>query len=340
MYYECTSADEGHVDNMAGKSGGQGFHHRAGVQEAIAQAVAEGENYYTLSYSPTKTSYDGKLRTIRVAINRNDYRVRFRQHYFADDPSTLYRPEAVPSPDIVLPGASITTPWLVGRVSGLDHAESREPITAGMRYGGPELDGLIFEAHVTARGRPTKASEEQMKQLENYKSFRDENTERYMWNLAQQQLKTQNHGQILLSSLPPPDQVYLQGFSIDYSIAASQLGLTGAADGKLIANLEIAVLAFDDRGKEVTGIKDTVSFAAHAAQAQGSPASEYRIQQTLDVPERASVLRIAMRDVSRNKVGSAEIPIWAISNPYQRRRLEIPVIAEDGRHETKAGHAP
>lgn len=102
----------------------------------------------------------------------------------------------------------------------------------------------------------------------------------------------------------------------------------------------IAVLAFDERGKEVTGIKDTVSLAVHVAQLQGSPASEYHIEQTLDVPERASVLRIAMRDVSRNEVGSAEILIWAISNPYQRRRLEIPVIAEDGRREKKSGHAP
>jgi hypothetical protein len=72
---------------MAGKSGGQAFHRKAGIRGAIAQAVAEGENYYTLSYSPAKRKFDGKVRTIRVAINRKEYRVRFRQHYFADDPS-------------------------------------------------------------------------------------------------------------------------------------------------------------------------------------------------------------------------------------------------------------
>jgi hypothetical protein len=339
-YYECTGADGIRIDNMAGKSGGQVFHHRGGIREEIAQAVAEGENYYTVSYSPAKRRFDGKLRTIRVAINEKHYQVRFRRQYFADDPSTVYRPGTEPTPDIVLPGTSITTPWNVGRVSGLDHSGPGEPIEAGMRYGGPELDGLIFEAHLAAKGRPVKATREQMKQLENYESFRDESIEQHMPNLTKEELKTQHHGQTLLSPLPSPHQLYLQGFSIDYSIAASQLGSTTAADGKLNANLEIAVLAFDKRGKRVTGIKDTIYFAVDAAQSQLLPASDYRMQQTFDIPERASVLRIAIRDVSRNKVGSVEIPIGAISNPYRRRRLEIPVVAGDDGQEKKSRHAP
>lgn len=89
-FYKCTGAKGIRVDSMAGKSGGQAFHRRGEIREAIAQAVAEGENYYTLSYSATK-KFDGKLRTIRVAINQKVYQVRFRQHYFADDPSTVYQ---------------------------------------------------------------------------------------------------------------------------------------------------------------------------------------------------------------------------------------------------------
>jgi VWFA-related protein len=339
MYYECTGAEGIRLDNMARKSGGQAFHHRGGIREAIAQTVAEGENYYTLSYSPTKIRFDGKLRTIRVAINRKEYQVRFRQHYFADDPSTVYRPGTEPSPDILLAGTSITTPWRVGRVSSSDLSGPDGPIAAGMRYGGPELDDVIFEAHVTAKDRPMKATEEQLKQLETYESFRDESAERAMWNLTKEELKTQHHGQTLLSSLPPPDQLYLQGFSIDYSIAASELVSTTTADSKLAVNLEIAVLAFDERGKRVTGTKDTISFTVLAAQLEGLQASGFRLQQTFDVPERASVLRIAVRDVSRNKVGSVEIPIWAISNPYQRRRLDIPVVAKDPERQKKSRHA-
>jgi len=330
MYYECKGAEGIRLNNMAGRSGGQAFHDRARIREEIAEAVAEGENYYTLSYSPTKSRFDGKLRTIRVGISRKEYQVRFRQHYFADDPSTVYRPGTETSPDIILPGSSITTPWKVGRVSGLDRSGPEEPIASGMRYGGPELDGVIFEAHVTPTGKPTMATEGQTRQLENYESFRDERAERAMMNLTKEEQKTQHHGQTLLTSLPPPDQLYLQGFSIDYSIAASQLGLTTAADGKSIAHLETAVLAFEERGKKVTGINDTITFIVPPAQLQPVQASGYRVQQTFDVPERASVLRIAVRDVSRNKVGSVEIPIRAISNPYQRRRLEIPVVAEDG----------
>jgi hypothetical protein len=64
------------------------------------------------------------------------------------------------------------------------------------------------------------------------------------------------------------------------------------------------------------------------------------MQQTLDVPERAAVLRIAVRDISRNKLGFVEIPVWAILNPHQRRRLEIPVRVEDGKRKKKSPHAP
>jgi hypothetical protein len=136
-YYECTGAVGIRLDSMAGKSGGQAFHRKAGIREAIAQAVAEGENYYTLSYSPAKRKFDGKVRTIRLAINRKEYRVRFRQHYFADDPSIVYRPGTEPSPDIVLlETRSVMTPWQIGRVSGLDNSGHEEPIVAGMRYGG------------------------------------------------------------------------------------------------------------------------------------------------------------------------------------------------------------
>lgn len=322
MYYECTGAQGIRLDNMATKSGGQAFHHRGDIREAIAHAVAEGENYYSLSYAPAKSQFDGKLRTIRVVITQKEYHVRFRQRYFADDPSTVYRPGTSPSPDIVLPGTSPTIPWEIGRVSGVDRSAPEGPIAAAMTYGGSESDGLIFEAHLAAKGRPTKATDEQLRQLQNYESFRDQSVERSMWNLM-------SNGQTFLALLPPPDQLYLQSFSIDYSIPASQLGLNTAADGKRIANLEIVVLAFDERGKRMTGINDTISFALHTSQLQALQASGYRMQQTFDVPERASVLRIAVRDVSQNKVGSVEIPIWAISNPYQRRRLEIPVTPDE-----------
>jgi VWFA-related protein len=324
MYYECKGAEGIRVDSMAARSGGQAFHNRGGIREEIAQAVAEGQNYYTLSYSPAKSKFDGKLRTIRIGISRKEYRVRFRQRYFADDPSTVFRPGTEASPDIILPGSSISTPWKVGRVFGLDRSGPGEPIAVGMRYGGPELDGVVFEAHVTPTGKPMKATESQMSKLGNYESFRDERAERAMMSLTKEEQRTQHHGQTLLSSLPPADEVYMQPLLIDYSIAASQLELATTADGKYIAHLEMAVLAFDERGKKVTGINDTITFTVPPAQFQLVQASGYRLQQSIDVPERAFVLRIALRDVSRNKVGSVEIPIWAISNPHKRRRLEIP----------------
>ena len=343
LYTECKSRGIG-LDGMAAHTGGRAFHGLDSIQEAMAQAVDEGTNHYTLSYVPAKGKLDGKLRNLKITIDQKDYEVRFRQRYWADDPVAVYRPGTEASPDVVLSGPACINP--PGQIAGIPSAmpiqicgdvplemvrvtsssdvnRSKESIDAAMRYGGPELTDLPFSVQITANGKPRKATAEQMAQLANFQSFRDDSVQRAMLNL------TKNKKTIVLNSLPAPDEVYLQSFSLDCSTPASDLKLTRAEDGKQAVYLEIAVLAFDERGKKVVGLKDTISikFSASELERFGKEGFHHRVE--FDVPERGVVLRVGVHDISQDKLGAVEIPVWAIKNPFRRQRLHVPALTDD-----------
>jgi VWFA-related protein len=315
------------LDSMALQSGGRAFHDPTHIQESIAQAVADGADYYTLAYSPTDTKLNGKLRSIKVVVDGKNYHALWRQKYFADDPATLFRTGTEASPDIVLPVRTGTVPWSVVRVSSLNHPledKSEEPILAAMKCGAPESRDIVFAAHVTPTTKPVKATPEQMEQLQDFESFRAERVEQAMLHLSKEEQKSQHNGRTVINTLPPPEPVFVQGYDIDYSIVPTQLTLTVLADGTQSASLEIAFLAYDDRGQKLAGIKEAIHITLNAEELQQFRGSLYKTHQAIIVPERMARLRLAVRDISQNKTGSLEIPEWSISSPFRRRRLEIP----------------
>jgi len=70
---------------LAPATGGKIFRLRNDVDTEIADSVAHGTTYYTLSYSPSNRNWDGKFRTIRVALSRPGLKVRTREGYYATE---------------------------------------------------------------------------------------------------------------------------------------------------------------------------------------------------------------------------------------------------------------
>src|SRR5215831_7198213 len=85
----AVAADHETMDELAEGSGGHAFYNTNGLAAAIATAVEDGANYYTLSYSPTNKKYDGRLRRIHVKLARRGYSLSYRRSYFADDEKTF-----------------------------------------------------------------------------------------------------------------------------------------------------------------------------------------------------------------------------------------------------------
>jgi hypothetical protein len=120
------------MNQVAQGTGGKAFYNSNGIGEAIATAVEQGSNYYTLSYSPINKHYDGKFRKIRVALTDKGYHLHYRPGYFADDP---YAP--------------------------VKNASARSISVTAMQHGSPESRQILFAVKVVPVGPKRKVDNPQ-----------------------------------------------------------------------------------------------------------------------------------------------------------------------------------
>ena len=318
------------LDTVASQTGGQAFHKADNIQPALAAAATDAANYYTIRYVPT-TKFDGKRREIKVVLAGKGYHLKYHETYFADDPAAVSRPDGNAVADVYLPNPTGPMPWIPLRIApeGSASNESQNPIAAAMGYAMPETQGIVFSAHIEPTQKPVQATPAQMAQLQDYESFKAERISKAMENLTKEdKKKTQHKGRTVLpplESLPAPDPVFLQPYSIDYSIPVAQLAFKKDATDNNTIKLEVAVLAYDALGKKVTGLQQVLEVSLSANELQQLQTSGYHLSENLDVPDRVTVLRLAVRDVSGEKIGSLEIPLWAVQSPYRRKQLRLPM---------------
>lgn len=67
-FQAATAAEQTAMQQIAADTGGRAFINTNGLADAVGHAVREGEDYYTLSYSPTNAAEDGSLRHIHVTL--------------------------------------------------------------------------------------------------------------------------------------------------------------------------------------------------------------------------------------------------------------------------------
>ncbi len=77
------------MERIAKDTGGRAWINSNDFSGGIEAAVEDGVMYYTLSYTPTNTSWHGELRKISVKLARAGYSLSYRQGYYADDPDSL-----------------------------------------------------------------------------------------------------------------------------------------------------------------------------------------------------------------------------------------------------------
>ena len=76
---------------MAEDTGGKAFVNTNNLTQAVTQAIANGSNYYTLSYTPGNVQWDGRFRAIKVKLAQGGLKLAYRNGYYADDPNDQNR---------------------------------------------------------------------------------------------------------------------------------------------------------------------------------------------------------------------------------------------------------
>lgn len=80
------------MEQIANDTGGMALFNTNGFKAAVASAVGNGENYYTLSYQPEEKNFDGDFRKIKVKVDDAKYDLEYRSGYYADLP---YKPNSL-----------------------------------------------------------------------------------------------------------------------------------------------------------------------------------------------------------------------------------------------------
>jgi VWFA-related protein len=143
-------SDYGMMETIARGTGGHAFAGSNSESGLIQKAIVHGESYYTLSYSPTNTNFDGSERTIQVELKRKGkYKLTYRTIYCAlsDDEAAKQKR-----------GDELQERFVV--------AKAADRLYANIEHGAPMLHDLLFSAHFEKDGSPRTATTEQMRALE------------------------------------------------------------------------------------------------------------------------------------------------------------------------------
>jgi len=132
-------AEHATMNDMAEQTGGQAFYNTNGLAQAVAKAVREGSNYYTLTYTPTNRKHDGGYREIRVTLKTPqapNLQLAYRHGYYDEDPAaTLKKPNTHDT--------ATTTDTASSSVrSGAAYAR------AAMTRGAPTPEDVLFKVRV------------------------------------------------------------------------------------------------------------------------------------------------------------------------------------------------
>jgi hypothetical protein len=111
-----------------------------GLTKAVAAAIDQGSNFYTLTYAPTNSERDGKLRKIKIEVARQGLTLAYRKGYYADDPEKVNH--SVAKPDAALTAATGLT--------------TQETMRLAMSRGGPLPGEILIKVGVVPIGPADK----------------------------------------------------------------------------------------------------------------------------------------------------------------------------------------
>jgi hypothetical protein len=117
--------------------------------------------------------------------------------------------------------------------------------------------------------------------------------------------------------LPP---IHLQPYTVEYTVPTRQFKLLEERSEQT-TTLEVAAAAFDGDGNELSRIVQRVVDGRSADERSPAEQKIYRVQQRMDVPLKAVSLRVAVRDVTTDHIGTLEVPLPLPPEPETRANV-------------------
>lgn len=105
MKTDSTTRDLSHnsMEELAQDTGGKAFYNTNGLNDALARVIDNGTRYYSLTYSPSNATIDGKFHHIQVKLLSGKHTLAYRRGYYADDLQTTLAAGLKPDSDPLMP---------------------------------------------------------------------------------------------------------------------------------------------------------------------------------------------------------------------------------------------
>jgi len=298
-------------DEIAVATGGHAFYSNNDLKDALTAATETGSSYYTLSYSPTNQNYDGQLRKLRVELSKHGYHLAYRRAYYGYNPDLPAPPRGNRRSDPSQPPAV------------------RDSLFANMQHGAPLTHDLLFKAHIRPVGAPARATQEQMANLISGQPeyFRTRGKKGAAKPLLPIQLQTYAIDYTVEVDHPAANVARTQPFTMEVAAAAFDgdgIMLNGSVEhaggGSIVASLGVPSAGVARSGVASSGVVNSgEGLRAAASPSEGSSTRKFhRAQQMFDVPVNAKSIRVAVRDVSTDRVGAMEVSLPLGGEPQSR----------------------
>jgi VWFA-related protein len=255
-FFQTTAAEHATMQELAQDTGGKAFFDTNGIKEALANAIENGENYYTLAYIPDDAKFDGKFRKIQIKLSEQNHHLAYRQGYFADAPSA-HSSNATLSPN-----------------------------AAAIQRGAPPSSQILFKVRVLPSDDPALKGLQSQADPAGLMADKLRGTVRRYW--------------------------------IDYATNLHQVSVIVGTDGLFHCSIEFAAIAYDRDGKMLNVANRSLKLNLQSAQYNQIMQSGLPLHQELDVPVGEVYLRIAVHDLSTDRIGSVEIPLQVLEKSPQK----------------------
>lgn len=264
--------DYDQMNAIAASTGGHAYYSNNHSSELIDKAVAHGGSYYTLSYAPQNTKFDGSERRIHVALSAKDkkYTLTYRTVYYAvsdDDVQNAHKKETTQQRFIA--------------------AKQADTLYATVEHGAPMMHDVLFVAHLRIAGEPKMATAEEMRSLEDSPAF----------------FRTRKRNK----DPKPLAPVKLQQYVIDYDVIDPQLKALAAAKQKPTV-LEFAAAAYNNDGTLLNSILNEGALSNEKPK-NGKDEHRFHATQGLQVPPGAAYIRLVVRNTLNDRTGALEVKL-------------------------------
>ena len=148
--FSSNTADEhSTMSEMADGTGGRAFYNTNGLAQAVASAIDDGSNFYTLTYTPTNANRNGEFRKIKVQLARQGFSLAYRHGYYADDPAKgppVLKGQSKPS--------SVTDAAVTGSA-----VNAQQSMRVAMMRGSPTPSEIVMKVAVFPAGPPAQTED-------------------------------------------------------------------------------------------------------------------------------------------------------------------------------------